>query len=99
MIRIRSSEVNGANVADLQLSSQLRYYHIEISDNGIGFEPEYNTRIFEVFQRLHGRNAYPGTGIGLAICKRVVENHQGAIRAAGKPGEGATFHIYFPAKK
>lgn len=75
-----------------------RLFHlIEVADNGIGFEPHQAERIFQVFQRLHSRNDYPGTGIGLAIVKRVVENHNGHIQAVGRPGEGATFRILLPA--
>lgn len=72
------------------------YAHITIKDNGIGFEKEYSEMIFELFKRLHGRSEYKGTGIGLAICKKIVENHQGFIKAEGFPGESATFHIYIP---
>lgn len=75
-----------------------RCYHIAIRDNGIGFEPIYESRIFEIFQRLHGHLDYEGTGIGLAICKKIVENHHGMIRAEGRVNEGATFHIYLPAE-
>jgi len=74
------------------------YYHISIHDNGIGFEPEFNNKVFELFQRLHGRAEYSGTGIGLSICKKIVENHSGFIRAEGSAGEGATFHIYLPVR-
>ncbi|GAB3998091.1 hypothetical protein GCM10028807_44860 [Spirosoma daeguense] len=73
------------------------YHCIEIIDNGIGFDQKYIDRIFQVFQRLHGRNEYAGTGIGLAICEKVVSNHGGAITAHSRPGEGATFIIYLPA--
>lgn len=72
-------------------------YLIAMEDNGIGFPPEYADKIFEMFQRLHGREEYPGTGIGLAICKKIVENHHGTIRAQGQPGEGARFEVYLPA--
>jgi len=72
------------------------YHHISISDNGIGFESTHNARIFEIFQRLHGKNEYEGTGIGLAICKKIVDNHDGIITAEGKVNEGAIFHIYLP---
>jgi PAS domain S-box-containing protein len=72
------------------------YYRIDVIDNGIGFNPKYADRIFRVFQRLHGKNEYAGTGIGLAICQRVVENHGGAIAAYSKPGQGATFSVFLP---
>ena len=72
-------------------------YRITIADNGIGFPSEYAEKIFEMFQRLHGREEYPGTGIGLAICRKIVENHQGIISAEGQPGKGATFHVYLPS--
>jgi light-regulated signal transduction histidine kinase (bacteriophytochrome) len=73
-----------------------RFHHIAIKDNGIGFAEEYSTKIFEVFQRLHGTAEYSGTGIGLSICKKIIENHNGIIQAEGKVNEGATFHIYIP---
>jgi PAS domain S-box-containing protein len=72
------------------------YHRIRIADNGIGFEPQYSERIFQVFQRLHGKNEYEGTGIGLAICKKIMDNHHGFITAAGEPGQGATFTLYLP---
>lgn len=73
------------------------YVHIRMEDNGIGFEPEYQRRIFELFQRLHSKAEYSGTGVGLAIVKKIVENHQGEIQAEGLTGRGAVFHIYLPA--
>jgi PAS domain S-box-containing protein len=72
------------------------YHRITIQDNGIGFQPEYREKIFEVFQRLHSRDVYKGTGIGLSICKKIMENHNGYILANGIPGEGAVFELYFP---
>lgn len=69
---------------------------IEVSDNGIGFEQDYAERIFGIFQRLHGRSAYEGTGIGLAICRKICERHGGSIAALGRPGEGATFTMVLP---
>ena len=69
---------------------------LTVSDNGIGFEAQYANRIFELFQRLHGRSQYEGTGLGLAICKKIAERHGGTISAEGCPGEGSTFTIDLP---
>lgn len=68
-----------------------------VADNGIGFDPEYADRVFVMFQRLHGRDAYPGTGIGLALCKKIVERHGGKIWVDSKPRDGASFHFTLPA--
>jgi signal transduction histidine kinase len=73
--------------------------HIQIADNGIGFDPIYAERIFALFQRLHGRTEYAGTGIGLAVCRKIVERHQGTITAAGRPQAGATFTITLPIQQ
>lgn len=70
--------------------------HLRVSDNGIGFEQEYAERIFGIFQRLHGRDVYEGTGVGLAICRKIAERHGGSIRAEGRPGQGATMIAMFP---
>lgn len=75
------------------------YHQIKVSDQGIGFDQKYSQRIFEAFQRLHDRSEFKGTGIGLAICQRVVENHGGAISAQSLPGEGAVFSVYLPIVK
>ncbi|QJW91157.1 PAS domain-containing protein [Spirosoma taeanense] len=77
-------------------TSHAMYGLVQVIDNGIGFDSTEAERIFGAFQRLHGRGKYPGTGIGLAIVKKVVENHSGYILAEGRPNEGATFSIYLP---
>lgn len=69
---------------------------VSVRDNGIGFEPEYTDRIFEPFKRLHSRRAYPGTGIGLAICQRIAESHGGTLTATSVLGEGSTFSVVLP---
>jgi PAS domain S-box-containing protein len=89
-------EVLPAESVPLAHMDHAPYYQISIHDNGIGFEPEYNTKVFELFQRLHGRAEYGGTGIGLAICKKIVENHYGYITAEGRRDDGATFRICLP---
>jgi PAS domain S-box-containing protein len=95
-ITITSETVKGADVKTENLNSQISYCHISVTDNGIGFDPQYSKRIFEVFQRLHGKDEYSGTGIGLAIVKKIVDNHNGAISATGTIGGGARFDIYLP---
>lgn len=95
-IIIKSEIAKGSRWPHEKLAPQKLYCHISISDNGIGFEPRFNKQIFEVFQRLHTKEQYEGTGIGLAIVKKIVENHSGAIRASGHLNKGATFDIYLP---
>ena len=97
-ISARPAEPNEINSQDT-VRDEPRYWKIIFSDNGIGFEQQYADRIFELFQRLHSRFEYEGTGIGLAICKKIVQNHKGFIYADGKPGQGATFAIYLPSTR
>ena len=73
-----------------------KYLRISVGDNGIGFEQQYAEKIFNLFTRLHHKDEYSGTGIGLATCKKIVQNHEGFIEAVGEPGKGATFNIYLP---
>jgi len=97
-IKIESKLVkyNDPNLKKFPL--KLDYHHICVSDNGIGFDPKFKDKIFQIFQRLHQKNTYEGTGIGLTIVKKIVDNHNGIIIASGKPNEGAVFDIYIPAK-
>ncbi len=83
---------------EVRPTSLVPFYHqISVKDQGIGFDEKYMDRIFQVFQQLNNRSDYPGTGVGLAICQRVVENHGGGITADSRPGHGATFCVYLPA--
>lgn len=79
------------------LDVEKRYWRLIFSDNGIGFEQQYADKIFMIFQRLHSASEYSGTGIGLALCKKIVENHHGYIRADSRPGTGAVFTVLLPA--
>lgn len=74
-----------------------KYIIVEVGDNGIGFDEKYKDRIFNLFQRLHGKNEYSGTGIGLAICRKIVESHNGLIDVRSQPGKGTTFSLLFPS--
>jgi len=98
VIEITSQILDEQEINDPGAVKETSYCKLTISDNGIGFENEHAERIFELFQRLHGRHEYGGSGIGLSICKKIMENHEGFIRAESKPGKGATFHIYIPNK-
>jgi len=72
---------------------------LTIADNGIGFDEKYLEKIFAVFQRLHGRNEYEGTGVGLAVCRRITDRHHGTITARSQPGKGATFIVTLPVRQ
>jgi signal transduction histidine kinase len=92
---IVSEKTKKHSIANLPVGN---YHELIFSDNGIGFEPEYANLIFSLFQRLHGKHEFNGTGIGLALCKKIMENHGGYIYAEGNLGIGASFYLYFPTK-
>jgi signal transduction histidine kinase len=95
-IIISSSIVKGNRLNNEKLSPDKNYCHVSVTDNGIGFEPHFSERIFGVFQKLHSKEVYAGTGIGLAIVKKIIENHNGIITATGELDKGARFDIYIP---
>lgn len=96
VIKITHTFLTTPEADSLNLKKADQYLQIELSDNGIGFDNAYMDKIFAVFQRLHHRDTYEGTGIGLAICKKIVENHGGLIFASGIPNGGAKFSIIIP---
>src|SRR5690606_19323733 len=95
-IFIKSEKVQSKELPDDFLKHSKTYHRISVRDNGIGFGNENAHKIFEVFQRLHQKTEYSGTGIGLAICKKIVENHHGIIHASSELGKGSVFTIYLP---
>ncbi len=95
-IKVKGRIVKGAELPEAKLSRDRQYCHIMVEDNGIGFSPQFSEKIFDIFQRFHSREQYSGTGIGLAIVKRIVDNHNGVVVATSEPMVGATFNIYIP---
>ena len=98
LIQVRSQTIAAVDLPPSVKPTHLAksYYRIDVSDNGIGFDDKYVDRIFQVFQRLHNKNEFAGSGVGLAICEKVAINHGGAITASSQPNQGATFSIYLP---
>jgi signal transduction histidine kinase len=94
LLRIQAKPVDGSSYPELIAGRP--YFEINVEDNGIGFDEKYLEHIFKVFQRLHGKSEFEGTGIGLAICKRVAVSHQGHITARSQPGSGTTFIVVLP---
>lgn len=97
LVKITHRLMKADDAIHYQLAPASQYHKLEFTDNGIGFENEFAGKIFAIFQRLHGRSEYEGSGIGLAICKKIIEHHGGIIYANGVPDEGATFTIILPA--
>lgn len=95
-IQIQATELPEKECIYFSLDVRQKYYKISVRDNGIGFAEEYAAKIFQAFQRLHGKSEFPGTGLGLAICKKIVDQHAGRIFAEGEPGNGACFNIILP---
>jgi PAS domain S-box-containing protein len=98
VVEVAGELVNHAP-ADPDTDEPVPVCRLSVRDNGIGFDEKYRDRIFDVFQRLHGRDEYEGTGVGLAICRKIAERHGGAITAHGRPGEGATFVVTLPVRQ
>ena len=96
LVRISAKKLAATDRRDLIPEAGKQYCEILYHDNGIGFDPTHADKIFEIFQRLHGNGNYEGKGIGLAICKKIVDNHGGTIRAKGVVNEGAEFRVYLP---
>lgn len=97
-ITVSYRKVKAEELKDTQAKQGFVYHEITFSDNGIGFEDKFNHRVFEIFYRLHSQDEFIGTGMGLAICKRIVENHDGFIIASGEKEKGAIFTIYLPTE-
>jgi len=95
-IHIRSSIVAGKEIEGEVAQRDSDYCKISISDNGVGFDMENVEKIFQMFQRLHGKSEFSGTGIGLSICRRIAQNHNGFITAESEPDKGSTFHVFIP---
>jgi two-component system, chemotaxis family, CheB/CheR fusion protein len=96
VIKISYTKARRGEIIALNASVEKQYYKIKIADNGIGFPQEQAQRIFEAFHRLHGKDKYEGTGIGLAICKKIALKHNGFITAESSPGNGASFKLFLP---
>lgn len=96
VVCIEGRFVKGYEIGHPLAEPDARYFKLEVRDNGIGFEQRYADRIFHMFQRLHGKDEFPGTGMGLAICKKIVENHKGFIVGKGELHVGSSFTCYFP---
>ena len=98
-VDVQAAKLSKTEKHVLSLPASQTFFRIEMRDNGIGFDPEYSEKIFQIFQRLNGKSEYPGSGIGLAICKKITEKHNGLIFAKSQPDEGAIFTVILPEKQ
>jgi signal transduction histidine kinase len=98
VIAIKHEIITAAALPQVRIQDNATYHHLSIADNGIGFGNEFRDKIFDIFQRLNEKAKFKGTGIGLAIVKKIVENHGGIIEAHGQIDEGARFDIYIPVR-
>lgn len=99
IIRIDAEKVSVADTEFSKKTTNKNFYKVTITDNGIGFDPKYAEDIFVVFKRLHSYHEYPGSGVGLSLCKKIMEKHNGTIAATSKQGEGSSFIIMLPEKQ
>ena len=98
-IKVTAEKINGDQMIELESESCKTYWKITVADNGIGFPFEVKEKVFDPFKRFHDKEEYGGTGIGLAICKKIIANHKGFISAESEPGNGALFSFYIPTRK
>ena len=96
IIHIHCSITSPEEIRSVHLKEGVAYYKIQFSDNGIGMKPEDTQKIFNIFQKLHRKSEFAGTGIGLAMCKKIVQNHNGEIDASQSNENGAVFNVYLP---
>ena len=96
MVKIHAQIIKSPFAGGAEAAPTDEMCELTIQDNGIGFDEKYLDKIFAMFQRLHGRNEYEGTGVGLAVCRRITDRHGGTITARSKPGEGASFIVTLP---
>jgi hypothetical protein len=99
IIKISFSVLTEGEINNSQLDTSIGYYKIQVRDNGIGFKEEQSEHIFNIFQRLHRKSEYEGTGIGLAMCKKIAINHHGDLNAKGSSENGAVFNAILPIKQ
>ncbi|MGN6402164.1 MAG: sensor histidine kinase [Flavisolibacter sp.] len=96
VVKIKAEQIESSEINMAKATAATDYFRVSFADNGVGFEAKYAKKIFQVFQRLHGNKEYEGTGMGLAICRKIMENHSGFIAVESEPGKGSVFSCYFP---